>query len=81
MAGNDCGGDATSMAKHQCRVVNHVASSAWKRAIEMLQMRYPSPIAVASVRVRCSDHNARSAAAAAQIGTEIGSAPIAATIQ
>ena len=46
--------------------------------IEMLQMRYPSPI-VASIR--CIDHNAEGDVATAQIGTEIGSAPIAAPIQ
>ena len=78
MAGNDCVGvdGKTSMSSGEPCCVECMEEG------EMLQMRYPSPIAVASVRVRCSDHNARNAAAAAQIGSGIdpdrGSDPVSA---
>ena len=68
MTGNDCGGDGkTSMSRDEPCCVQEERED----DDEMLQMRYPSPIVVASIR--CTDHNARGdTVVIAQIGTEIG---------
>ena len=72
MTGNDCGGDGkTSMSRDEPCCVQEEREERMT-TIEMLQMRYPSPI-VASIR--CIDHNAEGDVATAQIGTEIVLAP------